>query len=95
MDHLVRQRGTIVKVKEGLYFHREAIESIRARLVEFIKSRGQASTQEIKDLLGLSRKFLIPLVEYFDAAKVTMRIGEVRVLRGQAPGSPGAQPPAA
>ncbi len=84
VDYLVKQRGTVVKVKEGLYFHREAIEAIKGRLVEFIRSRGQASTQEIKDLLGVSRKYLIPLVEYFDATRVTMRIGEVRVLRGQA-----------
>ncbi|HWP34274.1 MAG TPA: selenocysteine-specific translation elongation factor, partial [Thermodesulfobacteriota bacterium] len=92
MDYLVRQRGTVVKVKEGLYYHRDALDAIRARVVEFIRSRGQASTQEIKDLLGLSRKFLIPLLEYFDAAKVTMRIGEVRVLRGPAAAASAAGP---
>jgi selenocysteine-specific elongation factor len=96
VDYLVRQRGTIVKVKDGLYFHKDAIDAIRARLVDFIRANRQVTTQQIKDLLGISRKFLIPLVEHFDATKVTMRIGEVRVLRGQAAaGEPGPAPPAA
>ena len=34
-----------------------------------------------KDLTGLSRKFSIPLLEYFDKIKVTMRVGDKRILR--------------
>jgi selenocysteine-specific elongation factor len=84
IDYLVKQKGTLVKVKDGFYFHREAIDAIRAKLVEFIRVNGPVTTQQIKDLWGVSRKFLIPLVEYFDNTKVTMRVGETRVLRGQA-----------
>ncbi len=88
IDYLVKQRGTIVKVKDGFYFHKEAIEAIRGKLVDFIRANGPVTTAQIKDLWGVSRKFLIPLCEYFDNAKVTMRVGETRVLRGQA-----AEPP--
>lgn len=84
VDYLVKQRGTIVKVKDGFYFHKEAIEAIRGKLVEFIRANGPVTTAQIKDLWGVSRKFLIPLCEYFDSTKVTMRVGETRVLRGQA-----------
>ncbi|HEX7127998.1 MAG TPA: selenocysteine-specific translation elongation factor [Thermodesulfobacteriota bacterium] len=84
IDYLVRQRGTIVKVKDGFYFHKEAIDAIRAKLVDFIRANGPVTTAQIKDLWGVSRKFLIPLCEYFDATRVTMRVGETRVLRGQA-----------
>jgi len=33
-------------------------------------------------LLGISRKYAIPLLEYFDGRRVTQRVGERRVLRG-------------
>ncbi len=75
-------------MKDGFYFHKEAIEAIRGKLVDFIRANGPVTTAQIKDLWGVSRKFLIPLCEYFDNAKVTMRVGETRVLRGQA-----AEPP--
>ena len=39
------------------------------------------STQDFKEMTGLSRKFLIPLAEYYDRAEVTIRVGEVRRLR--------------
>jgi hypothetical protein len=84
IDHLVKQRGTIVKVKDGFYFHKTAIDAIRGKLVENIRALGRVTTAQIKDLWGVSRKFLIPLCEYFDGTKVTMRVGETRVLRGQA-----------
>ena len=42
----------------------------------------QITPQEWKELVGASRKFTIPLAEHFDAEKLTMRVGEVRKLRG-------------
>ena len=37
--------------------------------------------QEIKDLLGISRKYAIPLLEWLDAQRLTVRVGDKRVLR--------------
>ena len=36
----------------------------------------------MKDLLGVTRKYAIPLMEYFDSQRITVRQGERRVLRG-------------
>jgi selenocysteine-specific elongation factor len=33
--------------------------------------------------VGATRKFAIPLAEYFDAEKVTLRVGDLRKLRGR------------
>jgi selenocysteine-specific elongation factor len=52
--------------------------------VAALREKGQITAQEWKELVGASRKFAIPLAEYFDAEKVTMRVGEVRKLRGLA-----------
>ncbi|MBW2355702.1 MAG: SelB C-terminal domain-containing protein, partial [Deltaproteobacteria bacterium] len=39
------------------------------------------STPQFKEMTGVSRKYLIPLAEYFDSRNVTIRIGDIRKLR--------------
>jgi selenocysteine-specific elongation factor len=75
--------GLVVRAGE-LFFSAKAIAALEGKLVAFLAEHGRISTQEFKDLSGLSRKFLIPLAELFDARKVTLRVGESRVLRGKA-----------
>jgi selenocysteine-specific elongation factor len=72
----------LVRVKESLYFHAQALESIQAKLVAMLRERKEIGPADIKDLLGISRKYAIPLLEFFDARRVTTRVGERRVLRG-------------
>jgi selenocysteine-specific elongation factor len=78
--HLVEE-GHLVKTKEDLYFHAAAIEDLKKRLVEFLESGGEITTPQFKEMTGVSRKFVIPLAEYFDATNVTLRVGDVRKLR--------------
>ncbi|MFW6147900.1 MAG: selenocysteine-specific translation elongation factor [Thermodesulfobacteriota bacterium] len=73
--------GTLVKVKEDLYFHKKAIEGLKVKLIDHIKGKGEITTPELKALTGVSRKYTIPLIEYFDKNQVTVRIGDKRVLR--------------
>jgi selenocysteine-specific elongation factor len=77
---LVNQ-GKLVKVKEDLYFHADAIAQIKADLVEFFKKNKEITVPQFKDLTQTSRKFTIPLLEYFDTNRVTVRVGEARRLR--------------
>jgi selenocysteine-specific elongation factor len=74
-------QGLIVKAKEDLYFYADAVKDLQQRLVEFLKAREEISTPEFKEMTGVSRKYLIPLIEYFDAQHVTIRIGDIRKLR--------------
>jgi selenocysteine-specific elongation factor len=78
--HLVDE-GLIVKVKEDLFFHAGAINDLKKRLVAFLEAQGQITTPQFKAMTGASRKYVIPLAEYFDAKKVTLRVGDVRKLR--------------
>ena len=80
IDLLVRG-GSFVRMKD-LVFHAPAIDALRDKLVAHLKAHAQISPQEWKELVGASRKFTIPLAEHFDAEKLTMRVGEVRKLRG-------------
>jgi selenocysteine-specific elongation factor len=73
--------GTLIKVKEDLYFHKKPIEDLKVKLVEYIRHKGEITTPELKNLTGVSRKYTIPLIEYFDKIQVTVRIGDKRILR--------------
>ena len=77
---LVNQ-GRLVKVKEDLYFHQAAIEQLKATLIDFLKQNREITVNQFKDLTQTSRKFTIPLLEYFDSVRTTVRVGEARRLR--------------
>jgi selenocysteine-specific elongation factor len=72
----------LLRVKESLYFHADALRAIQDKLVAYLREHREVGPAEVKDLWGVSRKYAIPLMEYFDAQRVTVRQGERRVLRG-------------
>jgi len=78
---LVAERR-LVRVKESLYFHAEALGVIQAKLVAYLHQKKEIGPGDMKDLLGITRKYAIPLMEYFDTQRITVRQGERRVLRG-------------
>ncbi|MGA3083507.1 MAG: selenocysteine-specific translation elongation factor [Thermodesulfobacteriota bacterium] len=78
---LMVKEGKLVKVKEDLYFHKQAIEELKKKLIHWLKEKGEITTPEFKDLTQTSRKYTIPLLEYFDAVQVTMRVEDKRLLR--------------
>ena len=80
MDLLLRQ-GVLVKVNESLIFHKEALNALADKMTTFMLKEGEIDAPRFKDLTGLSRKFSIPLLEYFDKIKLTIRVGDKRVLR--------------
>ncbi len=79
--HVLVDEGLIVRIKDDLYFNQEAILMIKKKLVEFLNVHGEITTPQFKDMTGASRKFVIPIIEYFDARNVTIRVGDIRKLR--------------
>jgi selenocysteine-specific elongation factor len=73
--------GELAKITEDLYFYKPAMENLKEKLVSLLLKEGEVDMPAFKDLTGLSRKFSIPLLEYFDKIKVTMRVGDKRILR--------------
>ncbi len=79
---ILEKEGLAVRVSQDLYFDRESVGALREKLVQFLKAKREITTQEFKEMVGATRKYTIPLGEYFDREKVTLRVGEKRVLRG-------------
>jgi selenocysteine-specific elongation factor len=72
---LVKQ-GTLVRLAEGVYVHKDVLASARERMAS---RKGETiDVGQFKDFFGLSRKVAIPLLEYFDREGVTKRIGDAR-----------------
>ncbi|MGE4559471.1 MAG: selenocysteine-specific translation elongation factor [Desulfobulbus sp.] len=80
LDLLIK-KGELIKVSEVLFFHAPTIHRLQEDVVAFIRREGEIDAQRFKDLTGLTRKFSIPLLEYFDKIKLTIRIDDKRVLR--------------
>lgn len=78
---LLVDEGLIVKIKEDLYYHYRHVEELKRKLVDFLTAHGEISTPLFKDMTGASRKFVIPLIEYFDGIQLTIRVGDLRKLR--------------
>ena len=73
--------GKVVKVKGDMYFSRNHIEELKRTVKEHLSLKKEMSPADLKAVLGLSRKYMIPLLEYLDEIKLTIRVGDKRVLR--------------
>ncbi len=72
--------GALVKIGDDVY-RGEQIAEIRTKLEAALRRDKQLTMASFRDLVGTSRKFAVPLLEWFDATGVTIRSGDVRVLR--------------
>lgn len=85
---LLAKEGKVVRVKEDLYFSKGFVEEVKRKLVEHVTREGGITPSKFNEVTGSSRKYNIPLLEYLDRERFTMRVGDQRVLRGS--GSSGA-----
>jgi selenocysteine-specific elongation factor len=72
--------GTLVKVHDAIYRGTQIAE-IRAKLEVALRRDKRIAMSGFRDLIGTSRKYAVPLLEYFDATGVTIRTGDARVLK--------------
>jgi selenocysteine-specific elongation factor len=73
--------GRASKVSEELWFGTQPLRELREKLVAHLGAHGSIDAQGFKELTGQSRKFTIPLAEWFDKERITLRVGDKRVLR--------------
>ena len=78
---VLSERGDLVRVSPQLVFAREVIDKIESDLRKYLTDRGEISAAAFRDLISASRKYCIPLLDYFDHKGVTMRSGDLRRLR--------------
>ncbi len=81
LTHLARE-GSLVAAPDEFWFDRAAVDALRDRVVAHLQQHGSIETPAYKTLIGTSRKHAVPLMELFDQQRITLRVGNKRVLRG-------------
>ena len=71
----------LARVKFDYYIHKQTLDDLQTKLTQHLRDRGQITPSEWKTITQASRKFTIPLAEYFDQIKLTLRVGDIRKLR--------------
>jgi selenocysteine-specific elongation factor len=84
LNALVEQ-GRIVKLTGGILFPCEKYTDVIVRLVGYIREHGSMTVSEARDLLGTTRKYVVPLLEHMDALRITRRRGDQRLLGSNLP----------
>ena len=78
---VLEKEGALVRVAPDLYFDAAALERARGLLGEFLAEKPEITAAEFRNLLSASRKYAIALLDHFDRAAVTVRVGDARRLR--------------
>jgi len=86
LNALVEQ-GRLIKLTGGILFLREKYTEAVVQLVGYMREHGSITVSEARDLLGTTRKYVVPLLEQMDALHITRRQGDQRLLGSNLPDS--------
>jgi selenocysteine-specific elongation factor len=78
---MLADQGVLVKLKDEVILHREAVEEAKRLVTDAIRRQGPLEPGKIREVLGTSRKYLIPLLEHLDDIGLTVRVENKRKLR--------------
>lgn len=80
--YLLVQEKKLLKISDSMYFLASVMDGILTRMIAFFKENQDMSPSDFKEISqGLTRKYAIPVLEYFDKERITIRVGDVRKLR--------------
>ena len=65
---------------DQFYFRNKDLQLAKVQIVEFLKEHGELGVSEVREMWGTSRKYTVPLLEFFDNQKITKRNGDKRIL---------------
>ncbi len=77
---LAVSEGHLVKIAPSMYLHADVERGIRTTLTEKLRGSPGLTMSQIREILGTTRKYAVPLCEYLDSVGFTKRVGDLRVL---------------
>ena len=91
MIHLLAERGILVRLDQRSFIHRDALETAKQAALGLFARKPSFSTMEFRDTLAVSRKYAVPLLDYLDKIRFTVRSGHDRTPGVEAKRGLGAQ----
>lgn len=73
------ESGEIIKIIDNMYFSAAAIEHGKEMLADYFTKEKELSLATARDLFNTSRKYALPLIEYYDRIRFTRRVGDIRI----------------
>ena len=73
-------KGEIIRLTETLMFTENNFKKLKISFIKFLDINESITVSEFKEIANTSRKFAVPLLEYFDRLKITYRVGDKRKL---------------
>ena len=77
----LREHGRIVRLGRDMHLHRDALDDLAERVRGLVERDGEVTIATLRDELHTSRRYAQALLELLDAERVTLRVGDARVLR--------------
>lgn len=75
------QEGKIIKLNDGILLESKNYDIMKNKLIDFLKINSSISIAQVRESLGISRKYIIPLLNKMDEEKITQRKENVRILK--------------
>ncbi len=91
VDHKLAQRvkialvesGTVIDLGDGILMHAQAVSEAKKVLLRLLEEKPELAATDFRQALGTTRKYVIPLLNYFDNIGLTQRKGDVRILKSR------------
>src|SRR5208283_3986758 len=77
---LLTKEGLLVRINDSIYITKVQYDTMIGSLKKFYAEKSEMSIAEFRDMLGTTRKYALPFVEYLDSKKITLRVGDTRRL---------------
>jgi len=78
--NLLTKEGSLVRISDAMYIPTSVFQTMIRNLRDFFAKKPEMTVAEFRDILNTSRKYAVPLLEYLDSNKITLRVGDVRKL---------------
>jgi selenocysteine-specific elongation factor len=78
--NLLAKEGSLVRISETMYIPSSVFQKMIESLKSFFRNKPEMTVAEFRDVLNTSRKYALPLLEYLDSHKITLRVGDIRKL---------------
>ncbi|MBF0458585.1 MAG: selenocysteine-specific translation elongation factor [Nitrospirae bacterium] len=75
---LLAKEDLLVRINDSLYMDKGDYEKMIGIVREFGKDRKEITVSEFREILGTTRRYALPFLEYLDGKKITMRVGDKR-----------------
>ena len=80
--HILVENGKVESLGDNFFMHFEYLDHLKKNITKYFKTEDSLTVADFKKLTGLTRKTAIPLLEYLDKKKYTIRHGNVRTMGG-------------